>query len=217
VTAILTAAFAAGLLTVVRPALRWRLRRSWPSPSGQLLAALTLALGSAWVTAELGLLPVFGGFLAGLAMPGLQDGPDAQVLRPLDDIGNLLLPLFFVVTGLSLSVGALGLEAVGMLAVICVIASAGKVLPGYAAARAAGIGPRDSAAIAALVNTRGLTELIVLNVGLTSGIISRQLFSILVLMALITTVLTAPVLSGLLRPAKDGPRIFRSTTDAPQS
>lgn len=207
VTVVLIVAFAAAMLAIVRPALRWWITRKRSLLSSQVPIALALALGSAWVTAMLGLHPVFGGFLAGLTMPSLDGAPDAEVLRPMEEIGNLLLPLFFVVTGLSLNIGSLSGEAFAMLALVCVIAGAGKAGPAYAAARAGGLAPRDSAAVAALVNTRGLTELIALNVGLTDGILGRKLFSVLVLMALIMTLVTAPVLSWIRLPAAAVPEL----------
>jgi Kef-type K+ transport system membrane component KefB len=209
VTVVLLVAFAVTMLVVVRPVLRWWIRRKRSVLSSQVPIALALALGSAWVTAALGLHPVFGGFLAGLTMPSLDGTPDAEVVRPLGEVGKLLLPLYFVVTGLSVAIGSLSGEALAMLALVCVIASAGKAVPAYAAARAGGLAPRDSAAVAALVNTRGLTELIALKVGLADGIIDRELFSILVLMALITTLLTAPVLSWLRLPAPAAPDPLR--------
>jgi Kef-type K+ transport system membrane component KefB len=201
VTAGLIVAFVAAMLVIVRPALRWWIMRERSVLSSQLPIALALALGSAWVTATLGLHPVFGAFLAGLTMPSLDGTPDAEVLRPMEQISSLLLPLFFVVTGLSLNIGALGGEAFAMLALVCIIASAGKTVPAYAASRAGGLARRDAATVAALVNTRGLTELIALNVGLTDGIIDRDLFTVLVLMALIMTLATAPMLSWLRLPA----------------
>ena len=176
--------------------------------ANQLPVALALALGSAWVTASLGLHPIFGGFLAGLTMPSLDGAPDAEVLRPMEQVAGLLLPLFFVVTGLSLNVGALGGSAFVLLGLFCVLASVGKLGPGYLAARVGGLGRRDSAAVAMLVNTRGLTELIALNVGLSAGLIDQQLFSVLVLMAVIMTMMTAPLLAlarvGTPSPASSG-------------
>ena len=195
VTVVLLAAFTAAMLLIIRPVLRALIGRTDLLLARQAPIALALALGSAWVTATLGLHPVFGGFLAGLTMPRLAGEPDADVMRQLEGIGNLLLPLFFVVTGLSLSIGSLDGDAFAVLALVSAIASVGKVVPAYVAARAGGLVPRDSAAVAVLVNTRGLTELIALNVGLTDGIINRRLFSVLVLMALVTTLATAPVLS----------------------
>lgn len=201
VTTGLTVAFVAAMLTIVRPTLRWWIKQKRSLLVSHVPIAFALALSSAWVTTELGLHAAFGGFLAGLAMPSLDGTPDAEVLRPMEQVGNLLLPLFFVVTGLSLNIGSLPGTAFGMLVVICVIAIAGKVVPAYAASRAGGLTRKDSVTVAMLMNTRGLTELIALDVGLTSGIIEPDLFTVLVLMALITTLVTAPVLSLLRLPA----------------
>jgi Kef-type K+ transport system membrane component KefB len=194
-TAILTAAFVTVMLTAVRPALRTWLTSRPLSSSGTLLLAAALAFGSAWVTGSLGLHPVFGGFLAGLTMPRLGHTTDQAVLRSLKDIGQLLLPLFFLETGLSMTAGGLTGLALPVLLVICVVASVGKLVPAYAAARAGGLDHEDSAVVAILINTRGLTELIVLNIGLTTGLLSPQLFTVFVLMAVFTTCLTAPLLS----------------------
>jgi Kef-type K+ transport system membrane component KefB len=193
-TLFLLCSFVAIMLLVVRPVLRWQISRRRSVLSSQLPLALALALGSAWVTASLGLHPVFGGFLAGLTMPRVEETPDAEVLRPMEDIGGLLLPLFFVVTGLSLNVEALDGTAFVVLALVCAVASFGKLGPAYLASRVSGLDPSESATVALLVNTRGLTELIVLNVGLSAGLIGQRLFSILVLMALIMTIATAPLL-----------------------
>ena len=195
VTVLLLAAFVAAMLLVVRPALRWWFSRPRQVLASRLPVALALALGCAYVTASLGLHPVFGGFLAGLVMPGRDAAPDDEVLRPMEQTASLLLPLFFVTTGLSLNLGAVGLAALGMLALILVLAGGGKLGSAYAAARLSGLPARSAAAIAALVNTRGLTELIALNVGLQAGIIHPRLFTVLVLMAVITTLMTGPLLS----------------------
>lgn len=195
VTVALLAVFVAGLVFLVRPALTWWFSRPRQLLASRLPVALALALGCAWVTATLGLHPVFGGFLAGLVMAGRDGAPDPEVLRPMEDTASLLLPLFFVTTGLSLNVGTIGLAALAMLGLLLVLAGGGKLGSGYAAARLSGLPARPAAAIAALVNTRGLTELIALNVGLTAGIIHQQLFTVLVLMAVITTLMTGPLLS----------------------
>ena len=210
VTLLLVSGFTAVMLLAVRPALRWWIRRSGSVLSSQLPVALALALGCAWVTASLGLHPVFGGFLAGLTMPSADGTPDPGVLAPMEEVGGLLLPLFFVVTGLSLNIGALGAMAAAMLAIFCALAAAGKLVPAYLASRAGGLDSADAATVAALTNARGLTELIVLNVGLSAAIISQQLFTVLVLMALIMTVATVPLLSlisarAARRPARPNP------------
>jgi Kef-type K+ transport system membrane component KefB len=201
VTLLLITGFAAVMLLAVRPALRWWIQRPHAVLSSQLPVALTLALGSAWVTASLGLHPVFGGLLAGFTMPGRDGGPDPDILRAMEEAGGLLLPLFFVVTGLSVNVGAIDGTAVMLLALLVAIASIGKLGPAYAASRIGGLKPKDAAVVAALVNTRGLTELIALNVGLSAGIIGPRLFSVLVLMALITTLATGPLLRWIRLPA----------------
>jgi Kef-type K+ transport system membrane component KefB len=202
VTLLLIVCFAVIMLRAVRPALRWWITRPRTVLSNPLPVALMLAMGSAWVTASLGLHPVFGGFLAGLTMPSAEGTPDPEVLRPMENIGTMLLPLFFVVTGLSLNVEALNGTAFGLLALVCAIASAGKLGPAYGASRVGGLRPKDAATVAVLLNTRGLTELIALNVGLSAGLIGERLFSVLVLMALIMTVATAPLLWLIGSPAK---------------
>jgi Kef-type K+ transport system membrane component KefB len=199
VTLLLISGFVAVMLLGVRPALSWWTSRSQSLLSSPVPIAFALAMGSAWVTASLGLQPVFGGFLAGLAMRSRHRAPDAEVLRSMDQAGGLLLPLFFVVTGLSLNVGAVRGDALILLVVILAIASVGKFAPAYGMSRACGLDPRQSATVATLVNTRGLTELIALNVGLEDGVIHQRLFTILILMALITTLLTGPLLT-LIRP-----------------
>lgn len=165
------------------------------SSSSPVPLAFALALGSAWVTSSLGLQPVFGGFIAGLAMRIGSRQADADVIRSLDQTAGLLLPLFFIVTGLSLNIGTIGRDGLILLAIITVAAGAGKIGPSYAISRMCGIEPAESATIAVLLNTRGLTELIALSVGLADGIIGRRLFSVLVLMALVTTMMTGPALS----------------------
>jgi Kef-type K+ transport system membrane component KefB len=190
VTLLLTGCFVAAMLLVVRPALAWWTSRSLPLLSDPVPGAFMLAMGSAWVTTSLGLQPVFGGFLAGLAMRVRNGVPDADMVRSLEQVGSLLLPLFFIITGLSLNIG----DVLILLVLIFLIASAGKLRPAYAASRLSGLQPRESAAVAALVNTRRLTELIALDVGLQSGLIDQQLFTVLVLTPLLTTLMTGPLL-----------------------
>lgn len=199
VTIGLLIAFVAFMLLVVRPAARWWMNRPGAVLASQLPLALVLALGCGWVTVSLGLHPVFGGLLAGFALPKRDGTPDPDVLRPMEQISGALLPLFFIVTGLSVNVGSMGGTAAVVFAVLFAIASVGKLAPGYATARIGGLRRRDAATVAALVNTRGLTELLALNVGFNAGLISQQLFNILVLMAVVTTIMTAPLLR-LIRP-----------------
>lgn len=198
---LLTGGFVAVMLIAVRPALTWWTGRSQSLLSDPMLVAFALAMASAWVTGTLGLQPVFGGFLAGLVMRPRNGVPDADVVSAMEKAAKFLLPLFFIVTGLSLNIGDVHGEALILFAVIVLIASVGKLGPGYVASRLSGLQPRQSATIAALVNTRGLTELIALNVGLQAGLINQRLFTVLVLMALVTTLMTGPLLS-VIRPAR---------------
>lgn len=199
VTILLVSGFVVVMLAVVRPALSWWTSRSQSIVSSPVAVAFILAMGSAWVTASLGLQPVFGGLLAGIAMRGRGRAPDADVVHSMDQAGRLLLPLFFIVTGLSLDIGSVHGDALALLMLLLAIAAAGKLGPAYAVSRLSGLEPRRSAAIAAMVNTRGLTELIALNIGLTDGLIHQRLFTVLVLMAVITTLATAPLLA-LIKP-----------------
>ena len=124
--------------------------------------------------------------------------PTKGLYRPLQETGNLLLPVFFVVAGLPVDIGGLTGGDLLLLGIVCVIAILGKVGGGFLGARLGGLPNREAAVVGVLLNTRGLTELIVLTVGLQAGIIDRRLYTILVIMAVITTVLTGPLL-GLLR------------------
>jgi Kef-type K+ transport system membrane component KefB len=138
-----------GLLTIfvifmllgVRPALRWWFGRRGALLSGQFPVAIVLALGSACITTALGVHPMFGGFIAGLVMPRVNGAPDAEILRRAEGAAAVLLPLFFVVTGLSTNIGALGGSALVVLALVCVIAAVGKLGPAYAASRIRGSHP----------------------------------------------------------------------------
>lgn len=204
-TVALAALLIAVMFLVMRPVLRWWVERQGSRFLDQLPIAVVLMMGCAWATASLGLHAVFGGFLAGLVMPRPGGSPDADVLRSMDGTARVLLPLFFVVTGLSLNIGALGAGDLALFALILLIAVAGKAGPAYFASRLARLPPRQAAAVAVLLNTRGLTELIALNVGLTAGIIHQRLFAVLVLMALITTAMSGPLLSWLGGPRRAEP------------
>jgi Kef-type K+ transport system membrane component KefB len=200
-TLLLTACFVAVMLLVVRPTLTWWTSRSQSLLSNPVPVAFALAMVTAWAATTLGLQPAFGGFLAGLTMRARNGAPDADVVHSMEQTGNLLLPLFFIVTGLSLNLGDVRGSALILLVLIVFIACAGKLGSAYAASRLSGLQRRESATVAALVNTRGLTELIALNVGFQVGLINQQLFTVLVLMALLTTLMTGPLLS-VIRPAR---------------
>ncbi|MEV4129350.1 cation:proton antiporter [Nocardia sp. NPDC049707] len=174
---------------VARPALM-RLA-SGGTDQTMIVAGVGGALLMGAITEWVGLHLVFGAFAFGLVFPrerraAVESG--AQVLSA------VLMPAFFVVAGLAVDLGALDATAVGELAIIVAAAVMGKVGSVYAAGRMVGLGSRTAAAVAALLNTRGLTELVILNVGLSVGLIAGPLYSLLVVMALVTTAMTSPML-----------------------
>ena len=189
------------MVGVVRPLLlRW-LRRPGALVRSDIPVIVAVAVGSAWATSALGLHVIFGAFMAGLIIPRTADGaPDADLVRPLQETGVLLLPLFFAMAGIPVDLGGMRPHDLALLGLVCGIAVVGKIGGGGIGARAAGMSGRDSAAVGFMLNTRGLTELIALNIGLQAGLISRGLYTVLVVMALLTTVLTGPLLSVMRFP-----------------
>ncbi|MNN41311.1 Sodium/hydrogen exchanger family protein [compost metagenome] len=112
---------------------------------------------------------------------------------------TLLLPLFFAMTGLRLSADALQTSDLLLCAAVIVVATLGKLVGTFAAARGAGMEARESWRLGALMNTRGLMELIVLNLGYELGLLGDRLFAVLVIMALVTTAMTGPLLTLIER------------------
>jgi Kef-type K+ transport system membrane component KefB len=182
----------------LRPFYAWLLRRFAPSgePSQMLLAALLLgALGCAGLTEWLGLHAVFGAFLFGACLPR-----DDRLLRCLVERLEyiaivLLMPIFFALAGLNTTADAFVGTGLGALLLVLLAAVVGKIAGGALGARVAGYGWRESFATGALMNARGLMELIVLKVGLDAGLIGPSLFTMLLVMALVTTVMTSPLLT----------------------
>jgi Kef-type K+ transport system membrane component KefB/nucleotide-binding universal stress UspA family protein len=152
-------------------------------------------VASALITELIGIHLIFGAFLLGAAMP-----KDAELVRELaikteDFVLIFLLPVFFAYSGLKTQISLLNRPELWLLcALILGVAIAGKYIGTYVAARVSGINKREASALGWLMNTRGLTELIVLNIGLELGVISPLLFTMLVIMALVTTFMTSPLL-----------------------
>lgn len=197
-------AFIAVMLAFLRPVAAWTSRRleGQTLPPWAMAGVLVAVLCSALATERIGIHAVFGAFLLGAVIPH-----DSLVAREFsrklsDVVGVLLLPAFFAVTGLRTQIGLLDTAQDWLLtAVIIAVATLGKFGGTVAAARACGLPWRESSALGALMNTRGLMELIVLNIGLDLGVISPKLFAMMVLMALVTTLTTAPVVRRLVEPA----------------
>ncbi|MDQ3716578.1 MAG: cation:proton antiporter [Actinomycetota bacterium] len=155
-------------------------------------------LGSAFVTEEIGIHFIFGAFLFGVILP--RQGPGASALRRdllerLEQVSTtLLLPVFFVVTGLNVNLGAIGPTGLVELGLILLVAISGKFLGAFLAARLQRVPRRQSLALGVLMNTRGLTELVILNVALQLGVLDGEMFTLLVVMAVVTTMMTEPLL-----------------------
>ena len=159
---------------------------------GIIFVAVLLATYS---SGTIGIAPIFGAFLVGLIMPRHAGLTDDVRDRIEDFVVIVMLPLFFVVTGLRVEINALNRWELWAITLgLIVVAIVGKWVGAMAAARYGGFGWRESNVIGTLMNTRGLTELIVLNIGLEQGLISPQLFTMLVLMALVTTFMAGPAL-----------------------
>jgi Kef-type K+ transport system membrane component KefB len=158
----------------------------------------TFLLLSSWSTEMIGIHALFGAFLAGIVIPK-NDAIQKRMISRISDLTMvMLLPLFFVYTGLRTQAGILNTGALWIsFCFILICAVAGKFGGSALVARALGQTWRDSLSIGALMNTRGLMELIVLNIGYDMGILSTEIFSMMVLMALLTTIMTSPLLNWI--------------------
>jgi Kef-type K+ transport system membrane component KefB len=188
-TVVLLLAFVALLFGAVRPGLR-RLSRI------PLWGAVAFAVLSAAVTDRIGIHAIFGAFAAGVVMPR-RPGLRQEVARRLEPVTTrFLLPLFFVVVGLSTRIDLIDSAYLwGVTAVVIAVAVAGKWGGSMVAARLTGEAWRDAATVGILMNTRGVTELIVLTIGLQVGAVTPTLFTVMVMMALVTTLMTTPMLA----------------------
>ncbi|MDP9042235.1 MAG: cation:proton antiporter [Bacteroidota bacterium] len=157
-----------------------------------------LLLFSSWCTEVIGIHALFGAFLAGIVLPK-NEVIQRRIIDRISDISMvMLLPLFFVYTGLRTHAGILNSGPLWIsFGLILICAMAGKFGGSALVARALGQTWKDSLSIGALMNTRGLMELIVLNIGYDMGILSTEIFSMMVLMALITTMMTSPLLNRI--------------------
>ena len=197
----------------MRPLLHWLLRRFPLNAgvlSGDLLGLLLLAVfGSAMVTSHLGLFAIFGGFTAGVLLHDRHDLVAAWRDRVGDWLEVFFLPIFFTYTGLRTDIGSL---VSGELWLWCgglmLLAMLGKFGGCYAAARLSGLSPAESRCIGILMNTRALMELVVINLGHEMGVLPAPVFTMLVLMAILSTLLTTPGLRRWL-PGEERNRVSR--------
>jgi Kef-type K+ transport system membrane component KefB len=197
----LTGGFIAVMVGAVRPAARWLAKARddrGELTQGMFLIACVGLLVAALITEQIGIHALFGAFLLGAIVPHDSALARDVTVKLEDVVVVMLLPAFFAFTGMRTEIGLVnGMEQVFACVVIVVVASVGKFGGSAIAAAATGLGWRQSMSLGILMNTRGLMELIVLNVGLDLGVVSPTLFTMLVIMALVTTFATTPILDML--------------------
>jgi Kef-type K+ transport system membrane component KefB len=182
----IVAIYSAVMWFVVRPLLRW--------VPNELATMLIFVFLSSWVTELAGLHALFGAFFAGVIWPR-GSVKFEEVSAKIEPIAMaVLIPLFFSYTGLRTNIGGVNW---GYTLVIIAVAVCGKIGGAFTGARMMGFDSRNALALGVLLNTRGLVELVVLNVGLDLGILTPELFSMMVVMALVTTLMTSPALNVL--------------------
>jgi Kef-type K+ transport system membrane component KefB len=175
-----------------------------------------LLLLSCWITEVIGIHALFGAFIAGVVMP--QNAAFKRIMtEKIEDVALvLLLPLFFVFTGLRTKIGLLNDAHLGLVCLLVIgVAIVGKLGGSAVAARFVGKSWKDSLAIGILMNTRGLMELVVLNIAYDAGVLSDEMFAMLVLMALVTTFMTGPVLDLVERLFPEKSALSLSTSKKP--
>ncbi|PSR72300.1 hypothetical protein PHLCEN_2v11892 [Hermanssonia centrifuga] len=204
------------LLFPVKMGLRWLSRRTGSVENGPTMFFMTVTIlllfGSAFMTDVIGVHAIFGAFLSGLVVPR-EGGLAIALTEKLEDMVSIIfLPLYFTLSGLSTDLGLLNNGITwGYTVAICALAYSGKFGGCTVAARYAGFTWREASTIGSLMSCKGLVELIVLNVGLSAGILSQRVFSMFVLEALLLTFMTTPAVTLLYPPER---RVRVSATGA---
>nr|XP_043612070.1 cation/H(+) antiporter 15 [Erigeron canadensis] len=190
---------------VVRPMISWVIRKT---PEGETVSdfyiglILTGVMISGFITDAIGTHSVFGAFIFGLVIP---NGPlGVTLIERLEDfVSGILLPLFFAISGLKTSIGAIdGADTWGILALVIVLACAGKIAGTLLVALLYQIPFYDGVALGFLMNTKGLVEMIVLNVGKDQKVLDEKTFAIMVMVALVMTAIITPAVTILYKPAR---------------
>jgi Kef-type K+ transport system membrane component KefB/nucleotide-binding universal stress UspA family protein len=199
-TMVLAVGFAAVMVTIVRPIVaRFAAHHEQEGEltGGMLALVFAGVLLSALATDRIGIHAIFGAFLFGAVMPQRSELIRELAVKLEDFTVVFFLPLFFAFTGLRTQLGQIGTDPTrwGLFALVLGVAIAGKWGGATAAARSVGLAWRESMAVGILMNTRGLTELIILNIGLDLHVIPPSLFAMLVIVALVTTFMTTPLLA----------------------
>jgi Kef-type K+ transport system membrane component KefB len=190
--------YAAFIIFVARPGLRWLAdvyKRQGKLTPTVLATILALLLLTGYATDWMGIKFIFAAFILGIVMPREVPELREDILERFEQVSViLLLPVFFVIAGLSVNLSSLGLSGLADLGLIMLVAVVGKFGGAYYGARLTGVRRRQAGALASLMNTRGLTELVILTVGLQLHILDKTLYSLMVVMAIVTTAMAGPLL-----------------------
>ncbi|KAM5560074.1 hypothetical protein ABKV19_021303 [Rosa sericea] len=194
------------MMVVIRPAMKWVVSRCTPEQDvvdeAYICLTLTGVMVAGFMTDLIGIHSIFGAFVFGLTIPKGQFA-DRLISRVEDIVSVLLLPLYFASSGLKTDVAKIrGGRAWGLLALVITTACAGKILGTFVVAMMFMIPVRESLTLGVLMSTKGLVELIVLNIGKEKKVLNDESFAILVLMALFTTFITSPVVMAIYKPAR---------------
>ncbi|KAJ9186232.1 hypothetical protein P3X46_005758 [Hevea brasiliensis] len=200
-------AFVAFMLVFVRPMMNWVAKKcSQPQDFlDEACICVTLAgvMLSGFMSDLIGIHAIFGAFVFGLTIPKEGEFARRLLIRIEDFVSGLLLPLYFASSGLKTDVTKIrGVEAWGVLVLVVSTACAGKILGTFVVAMLCMIPARESLALGVLMNTKGLVELIVLNIGKEKKILNDEMFAILVLMAIFTSLMTTPTVMAIYKPSR---------------
>ncbi|XP_057518915.1 cation/H(+) antiporter 18-like isoform X2 [Amaranthus tricolor] len=202
------AAFVGMCILIIPQIFKWMTRHC---PDGEpveeiyICATLAAVLAASFVTDTIGIHALFGAFVLGILAP--KDGPLASALveKVEDLVSGLLLPLYFASSGLKTNVATIqGAQSWGLLLLVILTACFGKVVGTVMVSRLCKVPLSESIALGVLMNSKGLVELIVLNIGKDRKVLNDQTFAIMVLMALVTTFMTTPIVTAVYKPAKKG-------------
>lgn len=213
-----TAAFAAILLLIVRPMLRYWAHRVLAREGAQmsfttLTIILALVFGAEMITSRIGIFSVFGALMMGAVLFDQEPFRRALALRLRDFVYVFFVPVFFMYTGLRTDMATMTSPLLWELCLLVIlVATVAKGGGSAIAARLVGFSWRESASLGALMNTRGLMELVVLNLGYDLGVIPKPVFFMLAVMALVTTYLTAPLLRRILGTAMEREDLIKYPT-----
>ena len=197
------------MVAVVRPLLAFLSHRAARTsrPAERLVPVLIVGVMLSCATTEwLGIHFIFGAFALGAVMPRGTLGVLRQgVVRQLEQFGCLLLPLYFVLAGTKVELSSFGFATLGTLVIVISVAVLSKVGGTYVGARLAGLPHTTALPSAVLMNTRGLTEVVILTVALEMGLINQSFYSLMIVMAVVTTVMTGPLLRWCGVPPRETP------------